>query len=284
MKKRLRSKFDSRQYMVKEDFEVFYYSDLHFKSVGLHSHSYYEFYFFEEGSVGMEINETFHSLSPGDVLIIPPGSKHRAVIKDGEVPYRRYVFWISRSYFQSLKKQSEDLVYILKRAAELGFDMIHFGDVAFNSLRTKLSVLLEEINSNRFGKESRIKLCISDLMLYLGRTVYEMRHTKHKEGRSSYETLIAFIEAHLEEDLSLDRIAGSLFLSKYHISHMFRERTGMSVHQYIVKKRLEMASDYIKAGVSAQDAGQSAGFSDYSSFYRAFKKEYGRSPSEYVKG
>ena len=41
-----RSTFNSRQYMLSEDFEVFYYSDIGFKSVGSHSHDYYEIYFF----------------------------------------------------------------------------------------------------------------------------------------------------------------------------------------------------------------------------------------------
>ena len=48
MKHNLRSAFNSRQHMLSQDFEVFYYSDTLFQSVGVHTHTYYEFYFFLE--------------------------------------------------------------------------------------------------------------------------------------------------------------------------------------------------------------------------------------------
>ena len=53
MAKRQTSKFITRQYMLSEDYEVFYYSDTHFRSVGSHSHGYYELDFFGEGAVTM---------------------------------------------------------------------------------------------------------------------------------------------------------------------------------------------------------------------------------------
>ena len=53
LRKDLRAVFTTRQYMISEDFEIFYYSDLHFSSVGLHSHPYTEVYLFCEGAVEM---------------------------------------------------------------------------------------------------------------------------------------------------------------------------------------------------------------------------------------
>ena len=46
MKKHFQTAFDTRQYMVSKDFEIFYYEDTHFSNVRNHSHNYYEFYFF----------------------------------------------------------------------------------------------------------------------------------------------------------------------------------------------------------------------------------------------
>jgi hypothetical protein len=55
MKNKLRSSFNSRQYMLSSDFEVFYYSDKDFKTLNPHAHDYYECYLFIEGDVTMEI-------------------------------------------------------------------------------------------------------------------------------------------------------------------------------------------------------------------------------------
>ena len=92
MAKRQTSQFNTRQYMLSEDYEVFYYSDTHFRSVGSHSHGYYELYFFEEGVVTMVIDGKAHPLRTGDVIVIPPGLDHMALLTDPEKPYRRFVF------------------------------------------------------------------------------------------------------------------------------------------------------------------------------------------------
>ena len=47
------------------------------------------------------------------------------------------------------------------------------------------------------------------------------------------------VEEHIEEDLSLDKLADEFFISKYHIAHIFKENLGMSIHQYITKKILQ---------------------------------------------
>lgn len=111
---------------------------------------------------------------------------------------------------------------------------------------------------------------------------YEKNHPrKLKEDQNLYENIIQYIDTQLDQDLSLEHLAGKFYASKYHIAHIFKENTGISIHQYIMKKRLAACQDAILSNISITKAYLMFGFKDYSSFYRAFKKEYGISPKEF---
>ena len=283
MAKRRSSQFNTRQYMLSEAYEVFYYSDTHFRSVGSHSHDYYELYFFEEGAVTMVIGEKPYALQSGDVIVIPPGIDHRVLLTDPEKPYRRFVLWLTPAYLIALEKRSPDYGYLLRRSADQDRYVYRFDLPTFNALRTRLFTLLDEIHADRFARETAIDLSISDLLLYLGRTVYEQEQRRdRKEQLSRYEAITQYVDEHLDEHLSLDTLARQFYLSKYYLVHLFRENTGLSVHQYILKKRLAACCDAMRGGAAVGEVCRQWGFGDYSAFYRAFRKEYGMSPSAYL--
>ena len=69
-------------------------------------------------------------------------------------------------------------------------------------------------------------------------------------------------------------------MSKYYIAHLFKDHIGMSIHQYIAKKRVNACREAILGGMKISDVCLRYGYQDYSGFYRAFKKEFGISPRE----
>ena len=195
---------------------------LRFSSVGRHSHSYTEVYLFCEGEVDMEIGDRRFSLRPGDVLVLPPGTAHRAVVRSGERPYRRFVFWLSEDFCRALRAESPDFLYLFDRVQKKK-EYVHPMDaLEFNSLRSYVRMLL----------------------LTLSRTVWQRENPRaRKETRSSYQLITDYVAGHLDADLSLDTLSRELYLNKFHIAHLFQENTGLSLHQYITKKRLSACVD-----------------------------------------
>lgn len=283
MKKNLQSKFSTRQYMLSRDFEIYYYSDKSIPEVKHHSHDYYEFYFFLSGNIIMNIDDTTFAPEPSTMIVIPPNVPHHAKLLDGLVAYKRFVFWITEDFLQTLNHISEDYKYLADMAFQQKTIIHRFTDIEFNTIQGKLFTLIDEIHSNRFGREAKILLDVSDFMLSVNRIVHEALNptTIDSETVTLYQSLIQYVENHIDEDLSLDILADKLHISKFHISHVFTDINGMSIHQYITKKRLDMCRDAILSGEDISSVASTYGFSDYSVFYRAFVKEYGKSPKKY---
>ncbi len=283
MTKKLQTSFNPRQYMLSKDFELYYYNDSSLREVERHSHDYYEFYFFLEGDVSIQIDKEIHHVTYGDLIIIPPYVSHRPIIHNADVPYRRFVFWISQAFCNYLLSLSADYGYLMQLVQTRKNYIFHNDRITFNAIQSRLIRLLEEMQGSRFCKGPLMSLYVNDLILYINRLVYEKEHpVLPSETEALYQRICNFIESHLEEDLSLDRLSQEFFVSKYHIAHIFKDNLGLSIHQYITKKRLAYCRQSILGDMSITQAYQRFGFGDYSSFFRAFKKEYGISPKEFA--
>ncbi|WP_310603643.1 AraC family transcriptional regulator [Anaerosporobacter sp.] len=282
MKKNLRTEFTRRQYMLSKDFEIYYYNDRNLMQVKPHTHNYYEFYFFLEGEVSIKIEEETYALKAGDIVLIPPNVYHHAIIHDKSKPYRRFVLWISKEYCEQLMEMSIDYVYLMQYVSISKEYIFHNDIITFNTIQAKVFQLVEEIQGERFGKNIKITLSINDLILHLNRIVYEWKQERRLiEGQNLYQNLIYYIDEHLDEKLTLDTLAKEFFISKYHIAHIFKDNMGLSIHQYILKKRLLACKEAMFGNESISEIYLLFGFKDYSSFYRAFKKEFGVSPKEF---
>ena len=90
--------------------------------------------------------------------------------------------------------------------------------------------------------------------------------------------VISHINANLKNEITLDKLAKEFYISKYHLCRTFKNSTGLTIHDYIKQKRLTIVKELVKEGNTLTDAAISAGFNDYSSFYRAYVKRYNENP------
>ena len=100
------------------------------------------------------------------------------------------------------------------------------------------------------------------------------RHDSH------VEQVISYINNHYAEEIDLEILASTFFISPNYLCRIFRKSTGLTVHDYIRRKRLSKVRELRGNGKSISEAAMLSGFSDYSSFYRTYKKLMGCSPKE----
>lgn len=281
-KQQLMTPFSTRQYMFSKDYEIYYYSDRPENAVSEHTHDYYEFYFFLEGNINIRVEGKPINIQPGDFLVIPPGVRHNPEFLDNTTPYRRFVLWISTDYCKHLMVQAPEFGYLCQLSSTAKEYRFSNDVMSANEITAAMFTIIEEIKGSRFGRDAMVSSRINLLLMMLNRLVYESRNVAGASAKARLSTVLAdFINAHLEEDLTLERLEKEFFVSRYHIEHVFKEDYGISLHKYIQMKRLYACRDAIGSHKSIQETYLMYGFKDYSVFFKAFKKEFGISPREY---
>ena len=92
------------------------------------------------------------------------------------------------------------------------------------------------------------------------------------------QTVLNYIEAHLCDRLTLDAIAAVTARSKSSVCHLFKETMQVSIKQYILQKKLALASRMIREGVPPTVVAVRIGYENYGNFYRMYRKLFGMSP------
>lgn len=120
-------------------------------------------------------------------------------------------------------------------------------------------------------------------MVYLNRIFLEKQYIFDKKSYScdsQIADLIQYINRHLQEELTIDILAKQSYLSKYYLMRKFKENTGYTLHNYITSKRLLLARSLIAEGTPVIKAARQCGFKEYSTFVRAYKRQFSKVPSQ----
>ena len=105
-----------------------------------------------------------------------------------------------------------------------------------------------------------------------------------KKVKSTVRKILEYIISNPEEDLSGDKLSALFSYHKNHINKLIRSETGKSLNEYVRSVKIEYAKKLLlEEGYSLSEVSMKLGFYDYSHFYKAFRKETGTIPTEYIK-
>lgn len=263
--------------MLRQDFQLSHNRDPYFRTMEFHAHDFLELYYFLDGSVTYYIEDQVYDLCPGDLLIIPAGKMHRPVIANEHAAYERMVLWITPQYLQSIDSPAGDLQKNLQKVGEHGYCVPFRGDetVFVTALLKKLLYMQKNDTDPKF--------CAGAVELYLWTIFrsYGVIDTTHRNETQVIPQVIRYITEHFSEPLTLEDIAAEFFVSKSYLNRHFKAYTNSTVYAYIMALRLTHARRMLREGTPAVEAGRECGFSDYSTFYKAFKTQTGLSPQQF---
>ncbi|MBF2004066.1 MAG: helix-turn-helix transcriptional regulator [Chlorogloeopsis fritschii C42_A2020_084] len=144
-------------------------------------------------------------------------------------------------------------------------------------------LLLTELESEKLGNRLYAESLANALAVHLIREYSSVdkiaRQYSGGLSKSKLQRAIAYIQEHLDQDISLDEIAAEVNLSSYHFARLFKQSTGSAPHQYQIRCRVERAKELLQQGdMAIADIATYVGFYDQSHLNRHFKRIVGVSP------
>lgn len=271
------SDFQKKGYLL-EDFRLFHLRTDQGTRPDFHYHEFCKILLLLSGSGGYVVDSQRYLVQSGDIVLIPSRSVHRPEFESG-TPYERIILYISPEFLERQSLPGSDLREVF--SGQWGH-VLRPGEAERQRLQALAVSLEQEMEGTEFGQAILRNGLLLRLLVEVGRSL-------HREGAYLPEPIrprndrilqiVRYIDAHLVEDLSIDELAERFYLSKYHMMHLFRRETGLTIHGYISERRLMLARDQISRGMSATESCYRSGFRSYCSFTRAYAKRFGTTPT-----
>ena len=235
----------------------------------MHTHQTIEVYCFLKGRGVFHIEGSEYPLEPGDVLIMQPAESHYIDI-DCSLSYERIVLNITADYLAPLDPSGYLLQPFFQRPGGK-LNLYKSSEFPGGSLAL-WQTMMSPIGDRHVNLLSGMLPMLNQICL-----LWQQRREDPQPETPAYR-IIRYVNAHLEEPLSLDELSSNFYLSKSQLCRLFKKATGSTLWHYITVKRLAKAQELIAGGAHPTHIYTRCGFNDYSTFYRAYVKAYGAAP------
>lgn len=248
----------------------------------VHWHEEIEIIYVKEGNLDLYIDGQSFVGRAGEVFFVNSKELHYMGSEDGMVQYCTMLFPLTFISFLS-----EDALEIkLMRPLRMGTQQFP-RVITDKTMQKRLVEILERMialnhemkNSNQF--ETRI------LLLQIMQIMYTegcFRENKRTKTNTFEKKLLAYIQAHYTEKMSLTELGNRFHMSGKYLSRYFKEHFSITFIQYVQHLRLVYAKELLLGtDLSVLEVALQAGFSSVNYFNRVFKEVYQTSPLQYKK-
>lgn len=268
-------------------YEVRHITNNEFPVVPSHSHNFYEIYIFLNGSATLQIEENFFKVKCGDIIVTPPYVIHQLLEDEPKkLPYERMYMYISEPCLMSFQFNEHSPLKYFKVAQKNNRYHFQLGnDSDYDVIKSLMLEIKNAQEENDFGKELLNRANILKLITLLSKHIMSDLEPRDITllDNPLIEKVIKYINDNYMENLSVDMLANNFFVSRSYLSNEFKQYTSHTLHNYLTMKRINVSKQEMSQGLLPSEVAIKVGFSDYSTFYRAFSKQEGISPKEFYK-
>ncbi|MBR3403946.1 MAG: helix-turn-helix transcriptional regulator [Firmicutes bacterium] len=222
-----------------------------------------------EGSGELEVDGRKHVLDKGDVFLIDCRELHQ--YRTLKAPWKHSVLHFNgvsaAPLFHSFAEQN-DVCLHLDAGAEY---------------QRQLERLLRSLTTIHPYREYQVSALLTNLLLFV-LTSSDSYKRAQQNMPDQIREIAYYLNRHYAREFSVDELAASFSISKYHLCRSFKKYTGFTLNEYVTQLRLERAKELLRTTtLPANKIGNLVGFADENYFYRLFRKHTGQTPHKYRK-
>lgn len=244
----------------------------------LHFHDHFELLLPLTSPGNIFVNDHVYPLRRGTLYLIGENTLHRTIATGF---HARYVLHISRKALTELSTPQTDFTKI----AQDSFRRVTLDVEQMTEVIELFQAVERNKNDGSFGSDIHQTVALLNLLIRVAPTLNAATAGESIRNKDFLRVapILDYIRDNLSEPLSLDQIASQFYISKHYLCRIFKSATGFSVMEYIIYSRVLKARQLLQEGISVQQAGELAGFSDNSHFIRTFGHLTGVTPGRYAK-
>lgn len=271
--------YEKKGYLNSE-FRLFHLTDRETREIRTHYHDFDKITIFIKGSVSYMVEGRTYELKPYDIVLVKHNDMHRLTVDNSKV-YDRIIVYISPNFTNAYKTETYDLNFCFQKAQAEHSNVLRIPSLEKSSLFRSILRLEHSFSDDGYASELYRQVLFLEFMVHLNRAALKNRlEFIDTENPSKVTGILQYINDNLTDELNIDHIANTFFISKYHMMRQFKQETGYTIGNYISRKRLLLAKDLILSGVTGTQACFDCGYRDYSTFSRAYRRLFGESPRD----
>jgi AraC-like DNA-binding protein/uncharacterized cupin superfamily protein len=247
-----------------------------------HIHDHYEIFLFLGGTVNGFVDQYSYPLQRGDVLLFNNHEIHK-IINLTQEPYERLTIHFKAPLVYPFCTVSTNLLACFQNRQPGEHNLARMDEPVLAEYMSLASRLIAVQQNPQYGSDVLALTYLIQILVLVNELYSRTRSAVPSLISSHIQSAMSYIDNHLQQNLSLEHIAGELKVDKYYLSHLFKEQTGGTIYRYVLLKKITLAKQLLTAGNSVSDTCYLAGFNDYANFIRTFKNFTGTPPGKYGK-
>ncbi len=228
------------------------------------------------------VGNKLYTIHKGDILVFNSFDVHQS-LPPVSSEYHRKMILFQPEFIQAWNTDSYDLLACFRYRQP---DFIHYRHLSDSEQIEFLELFdrsIEVYNSTHKAAQIMQKSLLIKLLIFLNDmfSVPVVRLGSTAENNLT-QKILYYIEEHLCNDINLPKLSRQFGLSVNALNSFFKKETRMTLHQFIIQRRLQLARILLKEGKSVTDTAYDTGFGDLSHFIRTFKAKTGLTPGAYA--